>query len=318
MRQAGRYLPQYREVRSRTDFLGLCKTPDLACEVTLQPIDIFGFDAAILFSDILLPLEAMGLGLVFTEDGPSLPTPIRTGADIQRLVVPDPEASMPFVSGAVRKIRARLAGRVPLIGFAGAPFTLAAYAVEGGGSTQWAKAKRFLYADPVSAHELLGRISRTVVQALLAQIAAGVEAVQLFDSWAGALAHPEYVEFALRWAAATIAGIKSARPDVPVIYFVNGVAPFLDVVSRSGADVIGIDFRIDLGHARGPLGSLPVQGNLDPCALFAPPDVIAGKAAAIVRAGRAAPGHIFNLGHGILPETPVDHVHALVAAVRAA
>jgi uroporphyrinogen decarboxylase len=315
MRQAGRYLPEYRAVRARTDFLGLCKTPELACEVTLQPIDIFGLDAAILFSDILLPLEAMGLPLVFTEDGPSLPEPVRDRAGIARLRVADPEATMPFVGAAVRQIRAALADRVPLIGFGGAPFTLAAYAVEGGGSSQWVRGRRLLYEAPAQAHELLGKVAKTVAAALVAQVAAGAQAIQLFDSWAGVLAPPEFEAFALRYAAEVIAEVK-AHADVPVIYFVNGVAPLLDVVRTAGADVVGIDWRLDLGEARRRLGAIPVQGNLDPVAMFAPPATLAAKARAILDAGGGR-GHIFNLGHGILPETPVDHVRALVAAVRA-
>jgi uroporphyrinogen decarboxylase len=315
MRQAGRYLPEYRAVRARTDFLRLCKTPELACEVTLQPIDIFGLDAAILFSDILLPLEAMGLPLVFTEEGPWLPEPVRDAAAIARLRVPDPEVTMPFVAAAVRQIRAALGGRVPLIGFGGAPFTLAAYAVEGGGSTQWVKGRRLLYEDPASAHELLGKVARTVAAALVAQVDAGAEAIQLFDSWAGVLAPPEFEAFALRYAAEVIATVK-AHADVPVIYFVNGVAPLVDLVRQAGADVLGIDWRVDLGEARRRLGPIPVQGNLDPVAMFAPPSMIEAKASAILRAGGGV-GHIFNLGHGILPETPVANVRALVAAVRA-
>lgn len=314
MRQAGRYLPEYRAVRARTDFLGLCKTPELACEVTLQPIDMFGLDAAILFSDILLPLEAMGLPLVFNEDGPSLPEPVRDRAAIARLRVPDPEATMPFVGAAVRQIRAALAGRVPLIGFGGAPFTLAAYAVEGGGSTQWVRGRRLLYEAPASAHELLGKVARTVAASLIAQVDAGAEAIQVFDSWAGVLAPAEFEAFALRYAAEVIAAVK-AHADVPVIYFVNGVAPVVDLVRHAGADVVGIDWRMDLGEARRRLGAIPVQGNLDPVAMFAPPATIEAKASAILRAGGGV-GHIFNLGHGILPETPVDHVRALVAAVR--
>ena len=314
MRQAGRYLPEYRAVRARTDFLGLCKTPELACEVTLQPIDIFGLDAAILFSDILLPLEAMGLPLVFDEDGPSLPEPVRDRAAIDRLRVPDPETSMPFVSAAVRQIGAALAGRVPLIGFCGAPFTLAAYAVEGRGSVQWVRARRFMYESPAAAHELLGKIARTVAAALTAQVEAGAEAVQLFDSWAGVLGPPEFEAFALRYAAEVIAEVR-ARTQVPIIYFVNGVAPLLDLVATSGADVLGIDWRVELGEARRRLGATPVQGNLDPISLFAPPEIIRRKAAAILQAGGGV-GHIFNLGHGILPETPVEHVRALVGAVQ--
>jgi uroporphyrinogen decarboxylase len=315
MRQAGRYLPQYRAVRGKTSFLGLCKTPELACEVTLQPIDEFDMDAAILFSDILIPLEAMGMKLEFTEEGPKLPEPLRDRAAVTRLAVPDPEATMPFVMGALRAIRQALSGRVPLIGFAGAPLTLAAYAVEGGGSTNWTELKRLLFAEPTVAHELLSKIAETIVLYLRAQVASGAQALQLFDTWAGMLAPIEFDEFALRYAHAVIAGLRAAHVEVPIIYYVNGGAPYLERMAQSGADVIGLDWKIDIGHARQRLGSLPVQGNMDPTALFAPPAVIEEKVRQILTAAGPT-GHTFNLGHGVLPPTEVEHVRAMVAAVR--
>jgi uroporphyrinogen decarboxylase len=322
MRQAGRYLPQYRAVRSKTTFLGLCKTPDLAAEVTIQPIDEFGMDAAILFSDILIPLEAMGLPLEFTEEGPSLPRPVREAADVDRLGIADPEGTMPFVMEAVRRIKKGLAGRVPLIGFAGAPFTLASYAVEGGGSKSYTHLKRLMYARPEVAHGLLGKIARTVALFLRAQVAAGCEAVQIFDTWAGILAPRDFDEFALRYVRAIIADLRES-PEwsgraVPIIYYpANGSAPYLEQVATAGADVVGIDWRIDLDVARRRLGmQLAVQGNLDPTALFLPAAEIEQRVRVICEQGGVAPGHVFNLGHGVLPETDPEMVRVMVNAVR--
>ncbi len=324
MRQAGRYLPQYRAVRSKTTFLGLCKTPDLATEVTLQPIDEFGFDAAILFSDILIPLEAMGVALEFNEEGPHLPQPVRTAADVERLVIPDPELTMPFVPEAVRRIKKGLAGRVPLIGFAGAPFTLASYAVEGGGSKNYTHLKGLIFRSPETAHVLLDKVARTMALYLRAQVAAGAEAVQLFDTWAGILAPRDFEEFALRYARQVISELR-ASPEwsvpgggPPIIYFpANGCAPYLEAVTSAGADVIGIDWRIDLDVARRRLGpGVAVQGNLDPTALFLPPDKIVERVKGVLAQAGGAPGHIFNLGHGVLPETNPEHVRAMVQAVQ--
>lgn len=319
MRQAGRYLPQYRAVRGRTTFLGLCKSPDLACEVTLQPIDEFDMDAAILFSDILIPLEAMGLALEFTEEGPVLPQPVRDARAVKKLQVPDPEDTMPFVPEAVRRIRKALAGRVPLIGFAGAPFTLASYAVEGGGSRNFTATKKLLFADPEAAHELLGKIASTVVRYLEVQVQAGAEALQIFDTWAGILAPRDFDEFALRYVRAVIAELRASRVvgAVPIIYFVNGAAPYLEKIRGAGADVVALDWKMDLASARARLGSeLAVQGNLDPAALFLPPAQIEERVREVLRQAGPRPGHIFNLGHGVFPETQVEHVRCMVEAVR--
>jgi uroporphyrinogen decarboxylase len=325
MRQAGRYLPQYRAVRSRTTFLGLCKTPDLATEVTLQPIDEFGMDAAILFSDILIPLEAMGLALEFTEDGPNLPQPVRDAAHVAGLGIPDPEDTMPFVMEAVRRIKKGLAGRVPLIGFSGAPFTLASYAVEGGGSKNYTHLKRMMFARPDAAHGLLAKIATTVSLYLRAQVAAGAEAVQIFDTWAGILAPRDFEEFALRYVRAIIADLResaewAAAGSPPIIYYpANGSAPYLELVAGAGADVVGLDWRLDLDVARRRLGmGLAVQGNLDPTALFLPHAELERRVAAICEQGAVAPGHIFNLGHGVLPETDPEAVRVMVAAVKRA
>lgn len=322
MRQAGRYLPEYRAIRAKVSFLELCKTPELACEVTLQPIDLVGVDAAILFCDILVVLEAMGMALEFPSGPPVLPEPVRNHADISRLGDPDPEETLGYVMDAIRLIRRELSGRVPLIGFAGAPFTLATYAVEGGGSKSYPHTKGLLYGDPAAAHALLARISAAVSRYLEAQIAAGAQAVQIFDSWAGVLAPPAFREFALRYAREVITSLKAsaayaAAGGVPIIYFVNGCAPYLEDLRDAGADVLGIDFRIDLGEARRRLGEdVAVQGNLDPACLFLPPDRLRDQVAEILASAGPAPGHIFNLGHGILPMTDPDRARAMVAAVK--
>ena len=320
MRQAGRYLPQYQAVRAKVSFLELCKTPELACEVTLQPIDELGFDAAILFSDILIPLDAMGLTVEFPDKGPKIMHPVRDRAGVAALGVPDPEATMPFVMEAVRRIRRRLADRVPLIGFAGAPFTMATYAVEGGGSKSYVHTKRLMYADPFAAHALLDVLARTTAGYLEAQVAAGAQAVQLFDSWAGILAPADFREFALRYARQVIDLLRASPAwrdgGVPIIYFVNGCAPYLDDYASSGADVLGVDWRVDLAAVRSRVGTgVALQGNMDPTWLFHPPEVIRQRVSEIL--DRAGPtGHIFNLGHGVLPETDPAHVRVMVEAVR--
>ena len=320
MRQAGRYLPEYRALREQVSFLELCKTPDLACEATLQPIRRFGFDAAILFCDILVPLEAMGLEVVFTEErGPILPHPVRVADDVARLAVPDPEIEMPFVPEAIRRLRRALDPLgVPLLGFCGAPLTLAAYAVEGGGSKSgiFQRLKTLLHCDPAAARALLGKLASTSTDYLGAQIRAGAHAVQVFDTWAGAMAPRDYDEFGLPYTKQMVEELHRRHPGTPIILYVNGVASLLDRLAGTGADVIGLDWRIDLGEARARLGVRPVQGNLDPCTLFAPEAVIAERTSAIARAAGPS-GHIFNLGHGIGPDTPIAGVEALVRAVRA-
>jgi uroporphyrinogen decarboxylase len=322
MRQAGRYMAEYQAVRSKVSFLELCRTPDLACEVTLQPIDKFGFDAAILFSDILVVLPPMGLEVEFGDGGPHLPSPIRTTADIDRLVVPDPADSLSYVMEAVRKIRRGLAGRVPLIGFAGAPFTLATYAVEGGGSKNYERTKALMFSDPDSFHRVLDRLARTVAAYLEAQVEAGAEAVQLFDSWAGILAPSDFREYALRYVRQVSDLLRASRTwsaggGVPIIYFVNGCAPYLDDCARSGADVLGVDWRIDLAEVRRRIGRrMAVQGNLDPTALFATEDRLRKRVAEVLGSAGTAPGHIFNLGHGILPPTDPARVALVVDTVR--
>jgi len=315
MRQAGRYLPAYRATKEKAgSFLALCKSPDLACEVTLQPIDEFGFDAAILFSDILVTLPGMGIDIDFPDNGPKISNPVRTSADIAKLAVPEP---VPYVIDAVRTIRRALADRVPLIGFAGAPLTMLTYAVEGGGSKEYALTKQLLYGAPKDAHALLDKLARTCSRYLAAQVEAGAQAVQIFDSWGGIVSPGDFREYPLRYAKQVIAELRSTIPkDVPIIYFVNGCAPYLDDYASSGADVLGVDWRVGIDEVRRRVGEgVALQGNLDPGALFAPPAEIRARVAEILaRAGKI--GHIFNLGHGVLQQTDPEHVRAMVTAVR--
>jgi uroporphyrinogen decarboxylase len=320
MRQAGRYLPAYRAVRAKSSFLEMCHTPELACQVTLQPIDEYGFDAAILFSDILVTLPGMGIDVTFPEAGPKIGNPVRTRAEIDALVVPDPEQATPYVMEAIRHIKRALADRVPLIGFAGAPLTMLTYAVEGGGSKDYAHTKKLLYGAPEAAHALLDKLARTCATYLEAQVAAGVDCVQLFDSWGGIVSPGDFREYPLRYAKRVIEHLRASPTwragGVPIIYFVNGCAPYLDDYASSGADVLGVDWRVGIDEVRRRVGDgVALQGNLDPGALFATPGEIRARVADILeRAGTV--GHIFNLGHGVLPETDPEHVRAMVTAVR--
>jgi uroporphyrinogen decarboxylase len=320
MRQAGRYMHEYRAIRKKVSFLELCKTPELACEVTMQPINEFGFDAAILFCDILIPLEKMGLELTFTP-APILPNPVRDRAGIDKLVVPDPEAEMPYVFEAIRHIRKALDNRVPLIGFAGAPFTLATYAVEGGGSKSYEKTKGLLFSDPESGHVLLDKLAQCCATYLEAQVAAGAQCVQLFDSWAGILTPPDFEEFALRHANRVIELLQESptwkESPVPVIYFANGCYPYMDELKKSKADVLGVDWKADLAKVWGHLGDrYALQGNLDSSCLFMPPEALTERIKGVLDAAGNRPGHIFNLGHGILPGTPRENVRHLVETVK--
>ena len=316
MRQAGRYQASYRAVRARSSFLQVCRTPELACQVTLQPIDELGFDAAILFSDILITLPAMGIDVTFPEAGPKIGTPVRDSAAIAKLRVPDPEAELPFSLEAVRQIKKGLAGRVPLIGFAGAPLTMLTYAVEGGGSKDYHHTKKLLFGAPKDAHALLDKLAQTCATFLEAQVKAGADVVQIFDSWGGIVSPGDFREYPLRYAKQVIAHLRTTCPGTPIIYFVNGCAPYLDDYASSGADVLGVDWRVGIDEVRRRVGEgVALQGNLDPGALFAPPAEIRTRVADILgRAGSV--GHIFNLGHGVLPETDPEHVRAMVTAVR--
>jgi uroporphyrinogen decarboxylase len=314
MRQAGRYMPEYRAIRERVDFVTLCKTPELAAEVTLQPVDRLGVDAAILFSDILVPVEPMGFELDF-QPGPVLSPPVRSAADVERIVVPDPEDEVPFVYETIRILRRELEGRVPLIGFGAAPLTLAAYLVEGAGSKNFDHLKGLLFGDPRTAHALLEKITTTLERYLIAQIDAGAQAVQLFDTWAGILSPADYREFALPYVQRLLSSL--ADRGAPRIYFALNSAHLLDEIRGCDAEVLGIDWRTPLDVATERLGPrYALQGNLDPCVLLGPPDEIERRARQVLEEGASAPGHIFNLGHGILPNVPVENAQRLVETIR--
>ncbi|HZM26981.1 MAG TPA: uroporphyrinogen decarboxylase [Gemmatimonadales bacterium] len=317
MRQAGRYLPEYRKLRERADFLTMVGTPDLAVQVTLQPVDILGVDAAIIFSDILVVPQAMGMRLSVDEGvGPRFHQPLRTEAEFARLRPLVPEESLGYVLEAIRLARRELEGRVPLIGFAGAPWTLASYMIEGGASRSFAVAKRFLAEEPERAHALLGRLAKAVGAFLVTQVAAGAQVVQLFDSWAGALAPEDFRAFSLPYLAETVRIAKSA--GAPVIAFAPGAGWALEEIARvTGADVLGVDWQTEAAEANRRAAPFPValQGNLDPCWLYAPPPIIQQRTIAMLQAfsGR---GHIANLGHGILPDVPVAHARMFVETVK--
>ncbi|PIE56373.1 MAG: uroporphyrinogen decarboxylase [Desulfobulbus propionicus] len=314
MRQAGRYLPDYQKVRSKVSFLELCKNPALCTEVTLQPIELFNFDAAILFSDILIPMEAMGLPLDFHEGlGPVFPEPVRTDQAVNALMIPDPEETMPFVLETIRLLRQAL--NVPLIGFAGAPFTLATYLIEGGSSKVFLDTKRMMFQEPDLYHRLLSKITRCTSRYLQAQAEAGAQALQLFDSWAGVLAPVDYRRFALPYVQEIIQDLRSVT-DIPVIYFANNGATLLADTVNSGADVLGLDWRINIDDAAAQASGHVFQGNLDPIALFLPHTALERRIKKLLIDARQAKGHIFNLGHGVLPQTPPDQVKIAVDAVH--
>ena len=313
MRQAGRYLPEYRELRARHDFLTVCRTPELAVEASLQPLRRFGLDAAIVFSDILLPLEALGCELSF-DPAPRIARPLRGSAEIAALSPRPAVEVVPYVGEAVALLRRELAGRVPVIGFSGAPFTLAAYLTEGHGHAGFPAVRSLRAADPAALGLLLDKLATLVTDHLGLQIAAGAQAVQIFDSWAGLLSPADYAAFALPAVRRVIRGLR--RDQVPVIYFAPAADHLLELAATSGADVVGVCWRTPLDAARRRTGGhVSLQGNLDPAALLAPPDRVRERALAVLEVAGDEPGHIMNLGHGILPETPIASVEALVAAV---
>jgi uroporphyrinogen decarboxylase len=321
MRQAGRYLPEYGATRQRAgDFLTLCKTPALATEVTLQPLERFPLDAAIVFSDILTVADAMGLGLYFVEgEGPRFDRPLSDEAAIDRLAAPDPEAELRYTLDAIRETRRALAGRVPLIGFVGSPFTLACYMIEGGGSADFSMVKRMLYRRPELLHRLLAINTAAVGDYLAAQIHAGAEVVMLFDTWGGILPHAAYFEFSLGYLARVIARLPREHEGVriPSIVFTKGGGPWLEAIAECGCDAIGLDWTVSLADCRRRLGArVALQGNLDPHALLADPDVVRQEAQRTLADFGDGEGHIFNLGHGLLPATPPENVAALVDEVR--
>lgn len=321
MRQAGRYLPEYRATRERAgSFMDLCKNPDLACEVTLQPLERFSLDAAILFSDILTVPDAMGLGLYFAEgEGPRFTNPVRTMADIEKIGIPDPEGELRYVMDAVRTIRRELNGRVPLIGFTGSPWTLATYMVEGGSSKEFAKVKGMLYDEPTALHLLLDKLADSIILYLNAQIAAGAQAAMVFDTWGGALTPVTYREFSLRYMQKIVNGVQreSDGRRVPVILFTKGGAQWLEPMADTGCDALGLDWTINIGEARSRVGNkVALQGNMDPCVLYASPDVIRQHVADILASYGQGSGHVFNLGHGIHQHVNPEHVAVLVDAVH--
>ncbi len=318
MRQAGRYLPEYRATRERAgDFLTLCKTPELACEVTLQPLARFDLDAAILFSDILTIPDAMGLGLSLEEGiGPRFERPVRERAAIDALPLPDPEQELRYVTDAVRLIKRELEGRVPLIGFSGSPWTLATYMVEGQGSRDFKHVKRLAYAAPEAAHALLGKLADAVALYLRAQIGAGVDAVMLFDTWGGALAADAYRTFSLDYMRRIVAAL--ADTGTPVIVFTKGGGVWLEAIAALGTAGIGLDWTVSLAEARRRVGDrAALQGNLDPAVMLTSPEIVAREVRRTLDDYGPGPGHIFNLGHGVTPDVPPDNVHQLVETVHA-
>lgn len=314
MRQAGRYMKEYREVRARHGFLEMCKQPEVASEVTVYAAHRLNVDAAIIFADILLIIEPMGLELEFAKgEGPVIHNPVRAASDVGRVREVEDISSLDYVYEAVRITRRELRPNIPLIGFCGAPFTLASYICEGGGSKNYIHTKRLMYTDAGAWHELMSRIARALSRYLNAQIEAGAQAVQIFDSWVGALSPDDYREYVLPHTREVIKGVV---PGVPVIHFGTGTGALLESMKEAGGDVIGLDWRVRLDEAWARLGEVAVQGNFDSIALFTTPEIVRRRAKDVLEQAANRPGHIFNLGHGILPETPVENVVALVEAVH--
>ncbi len=313
MRQAGRYLAEYRNIRKDTPFLTLCKTPDLAAEVSMQPYYIVGVDAVIFFSDILIPAEAMGIDVALTDRGPEISNPVRSKDDVDRLNVPEPDEAVPFVAQILRTLRRELVDKVPLIGFAGAPWTLGSYMIEGGGSKNFSMIKSMAYSEPLVFHAFMEKLADTVGAYLRYQVESGAQIVQLFDSWAGELSRADYEEFALPYTQKIFEIVGDA---VPRILFINGSANLLEAMARSGAEVLSVDWRIPIAEVRRRVGSdIAIQGNLDPCLLLGPPERMLARTAEIL--DEAGPtGHIMNLGHGILPPTPVENARAFIESVK--
>ncbi len=315
MRQAGRYMPEYRALREKYDILTMCRTPELAVQVTLQPVARFDLDAAILFSDIMIPLRGMGVEFEIREGvGPIVASPVRDARGAGALRVLEPEADVPYVLEALRLLRRELDGQIPLIGFAGAPFTLASYLVEGRGSRELLLTKQLMYCDPAAWHTLMDRLADSIGAYLRAQVRAGAQAVQLFDSWVGALSPRDYREFVLPHSRKIFDMLRDAR--VPRIHFGTGTASLLELMRQAGGDVMGIDWRVPLPQAWARLGDVALQGNLDPAVLLASPDVVEAQAREIMDGVAGRRGHIFNLGHGVLPQTPLENVERLIDVVH--
>lgn len=321
MRQAGRYLPEYRATRAKAgSFMQLCMNPELACEVTIQPLDRFPLDAAILFSDILTVPDAMGLGLRFAEgEGPIFDRPVRSAADVERLFAPDPEGELKYVMDAVRTIRRELDGRVPLIGFSGSPWTLATYMVEGCSSKEYAKVKGMLYDTPELMHQLLDTTAQAVTAYLNAQVAAGAQALMIFDTWGGMLTPRDYREFSLRYMNQIVAGLtrEAEGRKVPVVLFTKGGGQWLEAMADSGADALGLDWTVDIADARRRVGAkVALQGNMDPSVLYASPERIRREVAEILAGYGKGTGHVFNLGHGIHQHAEPERARVFAEAVH--
>lgn len=319
MRQAGRYLPEYRASRAKAGgFMDLCRNPELCCEVTLQPLARYGLDAAILFSDILTVPDAMGLGLHFVEgEGPVFDRPLRTAEAIHKIGVPDPETELRYVMDAVRHIKSALAGSVPLIGFAGSPWTLATYMVEGASSREFAIIKKLMFDEPELLDQLLLKLSESVALYLEAQIRSGADAVMVFDTWGGALSPTTYDRFSLEPMRRIVQQLKKVAPQIPVILFTKNGGQQLEKMADTGCDALGVDWTTELSAARARVGDrVALQGNMDPLCLLARPERIRAEAARVLRSYGQGPGHVFNLGHGILPQTPPEHAAAMIEAVR--
>lgn len=314
MRQAGRYLPEYRKLREKYDFWTLCKTPELAALITLQPIKILNVDAAILFSDLLVPLEPMGISVRFTEKGP-VTIPVASARDVEALRPVKPKESFNFVLSTIGMVKQTLDKNIPLIGFAGAPFTIASYALEGGQPKNFLKTKNFMHQESAAWHQFMQKLTTVITDYLLAQIEAGVSAVQLFDSWAGVLSPEDYREYALPYSASILQAVSKA--GAPTIHFGTGTAGMLNIFGKAGGDVVGIDWRIGVDDAWKMIGeNKAIQGNLDPATLLAPKPILKKEVETILQKAAGKPGHIFNLGHGVLPETPVDNVKAVIEWVK--
>ncbi len=315
MRQAGRYMKEYQDIRKSYSFLDLCKLPEQACKVTLLPIDLLGVDAAILFSDILIPIEAMGLTLNFTEKGPVIENPVRQKQDLERLIIPDPQEKLNFVLETIRLVKNELNGNVPLIGFSGAPFTLMSYMVEGGTSKDLKNTRILLYQQPELAHAILEKLSQTMIQYINAQIDAGAEAIQIFDTWAGLLPFHDFKEFSLQYIQKIVAELN--RQNIPIIVFAKGSSIFYQELLSSKADVISLDWNSDLSRVKAELGSqVAVQGNLDPFILYSDQKTIKRYVKKLLDSMKPFDGYIFNLGHGVLPDIPFDNIRFLVDCVK--